>query len=176
MKFPELGPSPFRNIRRLRIVEPLSVITIRDSHGRPYKGYKGDSNYRYDVWELRDGKWVAEVVSMFDAHQPDWFSAVRRDNPTARKMLRMHRDDMLAINRNGETELMRVVNFSEKQLALAAPHEGGALKSRAADKDDPFNYLYPSSNALKGWNARQIRVDELGRVLDPGRRDGAKGH
>jgi len=176
LKFPELGPAPFRNIRRLRIVEPLSVIAIRDSHGRPYKGYKGDSNYRYDVWELKDGKWVSEVVSMFDAHQPHWFSAVRRDNPTAKKVLRLHKDDILAIERNGGIDLARIVKFSEKQIVLAPPHEGGALKARAVDKDDPFNYLYSSPNTLKAWNARQIRVDELGRVFDPCSKGGAKGH
>jgi CRISPR-associated endonuclease Csn1 len=168
LKFPELGPQPFRGIRRLRVIEPLSVIAIRNKQGRAYKGYKGDSNYRYDVWELKDGKWVAEVVSMFDAHQPGWSSTIRRDNPTAKKMLRLHRDDMLAVERNGAAELVRVVKFSEKQLALAAPHESGPLKARAADKDDPFNYLYPSPNTLKAWKARQVRIDELGRVLDPG--------
>jgi CRISPR-associated endonuclease Csn1 len=171
LKFPELGPLPFRGIRRLRVIEPLSVIAIHDKNGRAYKGYKGDSNYRYDVWELKDGKWIPEVVSMFDAHQPDWSSAIRQDNPTAKKMLRLHQDDVLAVERNGSIELVRVVKLSEKQLALAALHESGPLKARAADKNDPFNYLYPSPNTLKAWKARQVRIDELGRVLDPGPRD-----
>jgi CRISPR-associated endonuclease Csn1 len=166
--FPELGPLQFRNIRRLRIIEPLSVIPIRDRGGRAYKGYKGDSNYRYDVWETKDGKWQAEVVSMFDAHQPGWMSRVRLQHPTARKVLSLHRDDVLAVEPQGNVELVRVVKFSEKQLALAPPHEAGALKARAADKDDPFNYLYPSPNTLKAWRARQVRVDELGRVSNPG--------
>jgi CRISPR-associated endonuclease Csn1 len=170
LKFPELGPLPFRGIRRLRLTEPLSVIAIRDKDGRVYKGYKGDSNFRYDIWELKDGKWAAEIVSMFDAHQAGWSSAIRSDNPTAKKVLKLHRDDLLAIERNGSTELVRVVKFSEKQLALAAPHEGGQLKVRAADKDDPFTYLYPSPNTLKAWKARQVRIDELGRVFDPGPR------
>jgi CRISPR-associated endonuclease Csn1 len=167
-QFPELGPLHFRNIRRLRVVEPLSVIPIRDRNGRAYKGYKGDSNFRYDVWEMKDGKWLAEVVSMFDAHQPGWVSKIRKENPTARKVLSLHRDDMLAIEPDGKMELVRVVKFSEKQLALAPPHEAGALKARAADKDDPFNYFYPSPNTLKSWQARQVRVDELGHVSDPG--------
>ena len=173
LKFPELGPLPFRGIRRLRVTEPLSVIAIRDKNGRAYKGYKGDSNYRYDVWELKDGKWIPEVVSMFDAHQPNWSSTVRQDHPTAKKMLRLHQDDVLAVERNGSIELVRVVKFSEKQLALAALHESGPLKARAADKNDPFNYLYPSPNTLKTWKARQVRIDELGRLLDPGSRDRA---
>ena len=123
LKFPKLGPQQFRGIRRLRVIEPLSIIAIHDRQGLAYKGYKGDSNYRYDVWELKDGKWVAEVVSMFDAHQPGWSSIIRRDNPTAKKMLKLHRDDMLAVERNGATELVRVVKFSEKQLAFAAPQQ-----------------------------------------------------
>jgi CRISPR-associated endonuclease Csn1 len=167
-KFPELGPLEFRGIRRLRVIEPLSVIPIRDRNGHAYKGYKGDSNYRYDVWETKDGKWAAEVVSMFDAHQPNWTSKIRQQNPTARKVLSLHRDDMLAVDPQGNIELVRIVKFSEKQLALAPPHEAGALKGRAADKDDPFSYLYPSPNTLKSWRARQVRVDELGRVCDPG--------
>lgn len=166
--FPEFGALQFRGIRRARIVEPLNVIEIRDSNGRPYKGYKGDSNYRYDVWELPDGKWVAEVVSTFNAHQSGWVSQIRTEYPTARKVLRLHQHDLLAIEKSGERELVRVVKFSEKQLVLAPPHESGSLKARAADKDDPFNYLYPSPNTLKSLQARQVRIDELGRVTDPG--------
>lgn len=168
LKFPRLGPLPFRGIRRLRIAEGLQVIPIRNGSGRAYKGYKGDSNYRYDVWELPDGKWITEVVSMFDAHQPNWTSTIRAANPTARKVLKLHRDDMLAVERAEGIELVRVVKFSEKQLALAAPQEGGPLKARAANADDPFNYLYPSPGTLKLWKARQVRIDELGRIADPG--------
>jgi CRISPR-associated endonuclease Csn1 len=174
-KFPELGPEQFRNIRRLRVVEPLSVISIRDRNGHAYKGYKGDSNYRYDVWEVKDGKWVPEVVSMFDAHQPGWSSAIRRDNPTARKVLSLHQDDVLAIQQNGnDRKLMRVVKFGQNgQITLAEPHEAGDLKRRdAAPNDlDPFKYTAPTAGGLKRIMARQVRIDEVGRVFDPGPRD-----
>jgi CRISPR-associated endonuclease Csn1 len=168
-EFHTLEWHPFGGVRRVRVIEPLTVIPIKDRNGRIYKGYKGDSNYRYDVWELPGGKWVNEVVSMFDAHHPSWQSAIRIANPTARKILSLHRDDVVAIERNGgERELVRVVKFSEKQFAVAAPNEGGALKARDADKGDPFKYSYPSPNTLKTWRARQVRIDEIGRVLDPG--------
>lgn len=167
-KFPELGALQFRGVRRARVVEPLTVIEIRDRKGRSYKGYKGDSNHRYDVWEMPDGKWQAEVVSTFDAHQPGWISKIRTECPTARKVLSLHQHDIVAIEKSGERELVRVVKYSEKQLALAPPNESGSLKARAADKDDPFNYIYPSPNTLKALQARQVRVDELGRVQDPG--------
>ena len=160
----------FRGLRRVRVLEPLSVIPIRDGQGRAYKGYKGDSNYRYDVWEITDGRWISEVVSMFDAHQPGWLSQVRRKHHNPRKVLSLHRDDLLAIERGQGRELMRVVKFSESQFALAAPNDGGALKARDADKNDPFRYAYPAPSTLKTWLAREVRIDELGRVQDPGPR------
>ena len=161
----------FSGMRRVRVLEPLSVIPIRDREGRAYKAYKGDANYRYDVWELPNGKWVSEVVSMFDAHQPGRLSRIRREHHNPRKVLSLHRDDLIAVERpEGGRELMRVVKFSENQFALAPPNEGGPLKARDAHKDDPFKYVYPSPNTLKAWGARQVRIDELGRVQDPGPR------
>ena len=163
--FHRLGPLQFRGVRRVRVTEPLSVIPIRDRDGRAYKGYKGDSNYRYDIWEMPDGKWRSQVVSMFDAHQPD---AGERPHPAAKRLMRLFRDDILAIERGGERELVRVVKFSDNQFAVAPPHEAGALKARDADKGDPFKYIYPSPNTLKSWRARKAEVDEIGRVRDPG--------
>lgn len=163
---------PYPKIRRLRMVEPLTVIPIRDKEGRVYKGYKGDSNYRYDVWELKDGSWQAEVVSTFDAHQPGWVSAVRAAHPTARKVLSLHQNDVLAIEREGEArKLMRVVKFGQNgQITLVEPQESGDLKRRdAVPKDeDPFKYFAPTCGGLKKAKARQVRIDEIGRVLDPG--------
>ena len=168
----ELGPRSFPNIRRVRVVEPLKVIGIRDRNGRAYKGYKGDSNYRYDVWELKDGKWVSEVVSMFDAHRADWTSSIRAANPTAKKVLTLHQDDLLAIERDGEARrFVRVVKFDQKgQVTLVEHNEAGDLKRRDAtpNDEDPFKYFAPTPSGLKKAKARQVRVDPLGRVSDPG--------
>ena len=83
--------------------------------------------------------------------------------------MRLHRDDILAIERvDGVRELVRIVKFSEKQLAVAPPNEGGALKVRDADENDPFNYIYPAPSTLKAWRARKVHVDETGKVRDPG--------
>lgn len=165
---PERGPRSYPGLRRIRVVEPLSVIPIRDRQGLAYKAYKGDSNHRFDVWELKTGKWKDEVVSMFEAHQPGWSSPIRADNPTARKVLSLQQNDVVAIERDGERELMRVVKFSAGSLVLAPPQEAGSLKARDADKDDPFRYVYGSPSSLQRWKARQVRIDELGRIHDPG--------
>lgn len=179
-EFPKLQWHPYPDIRRLRIVEPLTVIPIRDKTGRIYKGYKGDSNYRYDVWEMPDGNWVtswkdregnnlSSIVSMFDAHQS---TGQPRPHPAARKVLSLHQNDLLAIERDGgERKLMRVVKFGQNgQITLAEPQEAGDLKRRDAISvdDDPFKYFAPTCGGLKRARARQVRIDELGRVLDPG--------
>ena len=113
------------------------------------------------------GDGLHETVSMFDAHRVDWSSEVHRNNPAARKVLSLKQNDMVAYN-HPDTGLTygRVVKFSQSgQVTLAGNREGGALKARDADKEDPFRYFYKSAGAMKAIGLRQIRVDELGRVF-----------
>jgi len=163
----------YAGIRRVRVTEALSVIPIRDRDGHVYKGYKGDANYRYDVWELKDGKWQSEVISMFDAHQQGWESPLRKANPTARKVLSLQQNDMVAYDHPTEGyTIARVVKFGNSgQIFFARHNEGGSLKARDADRDDPFKYFSKSANGLREIKARQIRVDEAGYISDPGPRD-----
>jgi CRISPR-associated endonuclease Csn1 len=165
----------FKGIRRVRMIESLSVIPIRDKDGKIYKGYKGDANYRYDVWETLDGKWHSEVVSMFDAHQPGWESAYHRDNPTARRVLKLQQNDMVAYEhpKDGYT-IARVVKFGlNGQITLAGHRESGDLKRRDAEDSsiDPFKYYAPTAGGLLKAKCRQIRIDAAGRVFDPGAQD-----
>ena len=164
--------SQFAGIRRVRVEEPLNVIAISDANGRPYKAYKGDANARFDVWRLPNGKWTADIVPMFAAHQPD--AADRRPHPAAKKVLSLRQNDLVAVERDGgPRQLARVVKFSTiGTIALAAHNEAGALKARdAAPNDvDPFKYILSSAGGLKNLKARQVRVDPLGRVFDPGPR------
>jgi CRISPR-associated endonuclease Csn1 len=161
-----------RGMRRVRVIEPLSVIEIKDRQGIAYKGYKGDANYRYDVWRLPDGKWVSDVVSMFDAHSPQDAKQPRRPHPAAKRKLSLHQDDILKLEHPRSGELVgRVVGFSQNgQVTLAAHNEAGDLKmrDRSSDDEDPFKYYSPTAGGLKKAKARQIRIDEIGRVWDPG--------
>lgn len=163
----------FKGIRRVRLREPLNVIPIRDSSGHAYKAYKGDANARYDVWRLPDGKWQADIVSMFDAHAVA--EADRRPHPAAKKVLSLRQGDVVAIQRKDTgSELMRVVKFSTNgAIIFAPPNEGGPLKARheAPDEVDPFKYYQASAGSLKKAKARQVRIDPLGYVFDPGPRE-----
>lgn len=160
----------FRGIRRVRVREPLNVIAIRDAAGRAYKGYKGDANARFDVWRLPTGKCTSDIVSMFDAHAA---ATDRRPHPAAKKVLSLRQNDILAIGEGDDRRLVRVVKFSSTgQIALAGANEAGALKARDATPNDvdPFKYILSSANGLMKLKARQVRIDPMGRILDPGPR------
>lgn len=165
----------YRGIRHVRLIEPLRVIPIHDQFGRPYKSYKGDANYRYDVWAMPDGTWKHEVVTMFDAHQPGWESEIRRNSPTARKVLSLRQNDMVAFEHPRLGSIIGlVVKFGQNgQITLVPHHEAGDLKRRdnAPDQEDPFKYYAPTVGGLRRAKARQVRVDEIGRVFDPGPRE-----
>jgi CRISPR-associated endonuclease Csn1 len=172
----------YKGIRRVRLTEALNVIPIHDKEGRAYKGVKGDANARFDVWRLPDGKWVSKwtdrdgvehsgIISMFDAHQ--YNGAGVKPHPAAKRVLSLRQNDLLAVERDGASrEIMRVVKFSSIGSMQLAPHqEAGALKGRDADPVDPFKYINTSATGLKNMKARQIRIDELGHINDPGPRD-----
>lgn len=158
----------YKGIRHVRVVMPLNAIEIKDKQGRAYKGYLGGSNYRYDVWETLDGNWKSEVVSMFDAHQPEWSSKFHRENPTARKVLSLHQNDMVAYvdPENGYT-IARIVKFGQNGQIFFAPHNETDVSSRDVNKEAPFKLTSKTASGLKKIQCRQIRVDEMGRVFDP---------
>lgn len=175
----------FKGIRRVRVLETLNVIPIRDETGKIYKGYKGDANYRFDVWQLPNGKWVPEVVSMFDAHQPGWKSSIRAEYHNPKKVLSLRQNDMVRYEHPTLGEVTaRVVKFGTGGQITFAPHnEGGDLKRRDEmpedhdpnnkkypDSFDPFKYHAPTAGGLSKLNIRQVRVDEVGNILDPGPR------
>ena len=54
-----------------------------------------------DIWLLPNGKVTGETVTRFDANQAGWQSQVKRDHPTARKLMRLHINDMMAIGEGG---------------------------------------------------------------------------
>jgi CRISPR-associated endonuclease Csn1 len=172
----------FKGVRHVRVAKGLAVIPISDRNGIPYKGYMGGANYRYDVWELQDGKWEVEVVSMFDAHQKGWVSAMlatdergRRVHHNARKVMSLQQNDMVAYELEpGQRIVARVRKFGQnRQVWFDAHNEAGKLDDRHNDKDDPFRDFSKLPGGLKAIRLRQVRVDETGQVFDPGPQDHA---
>ncbi len=167
-KFSKSDPV-FKGIRHVRVREVLSVIPIRDASGRAFKAYKGSSNARFDVWQMPDGKWKSVTVSTFDAHQK--FPTDTRPHPAAKKVLSLKQNDLIAIERNGgPREIMLVKQIWPTQVSLVGHLEAGKLDERNKSPHDPFKFFSPAAGGLKKLKARQIRIDELGRIFDPGPR------
>jgi CRISPR-associated endonuclease Csn1 len=158
-------------VRRVRVREPLTVIPIRDKGERVYKSYAGSSNSRYSVWRMPDGSWRHDVIPTFDAHQKGHEDA--RPHPAAKKIMCLRQNDLIAIERNGgPREIMRVIKFTlNGQMAIVEHNEGGKLPDRHKNPDDRLTIINPTAGGLKKMKARQVRVDPLGRVFDPGPRE-----
>lgn len=163
----------FKGVRRVRVLgesagsPTLNVIPIRDDQGKIYKAYKGNANALYTVWERPDGKWVHDVVSAFTYHQADYTPS--RPHPAARKVLTLRQNDLIAIEQGGARRIMRVQKYGQNgQIFLIEHHEAGKMSDRAKSPDDPFNFWGPAASSLKALKARQVRIDPLGRVFDPG--------
>jgi CRISPR-associated endonuclease Csn1 len=107
---------------------------------------------------------------MFDSHKR--CGDVPKPHPAAKRILSLRQNDLVAVERDGNPrEIMRVVKFSGGgQITFAADNEAGALKARDAESNDndPFKYFYSSAGGLQKAKARQIRLDELGRIFDLG--------
>ncbi|MDX3929878.1 MAG: type II CRISPR RNA-guided endonuclease Cas9 [Shinella sp.] len=172
------GDAKFKGIRHVRITEIANPVWITHGDGRHKKGYLPGGNDRFDVWELPDGKWDAEVVTTFDAHRPDFVPRMRLENHNARKIMSLKKGDMVAYNdpESGQRVIAIVRKFDQrnKQLYLDPHNEAGDLAKR--EKEKTYKPLRPMPNPLKKYRPRQVRIDEIGQVFDPGpwweRRDG----
>ncbi|WP_340109413.1 type II CRISPR RNA-guided endonuclease Cas9 [Pikeienuella sp. HZG-20] len=162
------APGPYQGIRRVRLLESLgdgARVAIEDHSGRPYKAYKGDSNHCYELWRLPDGKVKPHVVTTFAAHRdgpPD------RPHPAAKRILRVFKRDMVAIEREGVTLICYVQKLDIANGLFLAPGTEANADARSRDKDDTFRLIQIGAGALIKAKARRVFVDEIGRLRDPG--------
>ena len=150
-------------VRRVRVVTRLgedSLAFIRDESGRIYKAYKTHGNAYMDVWLVSEGKTMGETVSRFDAHQPGFCSRVKHDNPTAKKLMRLHINDMIAIGEGGERRVLRVQKLSGQTIT--------AVEHTAAGKAEGLSPYRKSAGQVLQARLRRVSVDVLGRVQDGG--------
>ena len=147
-------------IRRVTLVEKLSVVPIKDRFGRIYKAFKPDGNYCYDIWANGD-KWEGKIVSRFEAN-------TQGANKSKNILMRLIVGDTVCRETNSKKDYLRLVKMSLGRITFAPIFEAGALKTRDSDPKDPFKYITMSPNLLKQNKVRLIHVDECGFVYDPG--------
>jgi len=163
-KLPDQTDNPYLGLRRVRLEEAVSVIPISDKNGITYKGYKPDSNSRYEVWKLPGGTLTHHVVSTFDAHK----DTASRPHPAAKRIHRFHKGDLVRLE---ESKFGSVIATVEKfdgngTIELVPHNEENASDRYRKDKEDLYIRLRPTS--LQKAKARRVYVDEMGRLRDPG--------
>nr|WP_316016075.1 type II CRISPR RNA-guided endonuclease Cas9 [Roseobacter sp. HKCCA0434] len=158
---------PYHGLRRVRIAIPVNVVAIADREGRPYKGYDPDSNQRYEVWRMPDGKPVAWVVRTFDAHQP---GEPPRPHPAAKRLLRLHQNDLVALDDSKFGPVVaKVEMFDQSGKITLAPHSEANVSERYRRKEGREDlYLRFMPRTLLKAGARRVHVDETGHIRDPG--------
>ncbi|MEQ1532185.1 MAG: type II CRISPR RNA-guided endonuclease Cas9 [Sideroxydans sp.] len=169
--------------KRERIEENLKVIAFtnakaNDRHGvlengepKPYKGYKGDSNYCIEIVRNEKGKWEGEVIATFDAYQLVREHGVARlRHPTLSVsgkplVMRLIIDDFIRLEEEANSRTLRVCKIREGQIALADVTQAN-VDARTRTKE--ISYILKAASSLQKSKARRISISPIGELRDPG--------
>jgi len=162
-------------VRSARVTERLEVRAIADRRtGEAYRAVKLDGNHCYEVWRCPDGTLQQFTVSRFDAARSAEAerlgrkAATRARHPAAKLLMRLHKNDMVALGCGETRRIMRVAIMTGAEIRLAPHNEGGVLRDRDRNPSDPFKYLRVGVTRLSAERARKVWVRPDGRILDPG--------
>ena len=171
---------------RTREIGSLKVIEFSDAsasarHGllpngdpKPYKGYKGDSNYCMEIVRNEKGKWEGEVVTTFEAYQ----LARQHESNILRHpklsvsgkplVMRLMIGDYLRFQTDDQLFVMRIASInSAGRLSLASHHEANS-DARNRDKEGSWRYTYKQAGSLEKAKGRHIKISPIGELRDPG--------
>lgn len=172
--------------RRQREVGALKVIEFADAmaisrHGqltdgqpRPYKGYKGDSNYCIEIVRNEKGKWAGEVISTFEAYQ-----LVREHGPERLRhptlsmrgkalVMRLVIGDYLRTDFRGSLRLLNIKKIKSNGGIFVAEHRESNVRQRDDEKDVTLIYGSFTAGSLFKAQGRRVTVSPIGELRDPG--------
>lgn len=176
---------------RTKVIENLSVIPFAapkagNRHGylpngepKPYKGYKGDSNYCIEIVRNENGKWEGEVISTFQAYQVVRTAKTRSEgiqrlrNPALSLsgkplVMRLMQDDLLRMEIDNQTITCRVCKLSGNGQIFMAEHFEANVDARNRSKEDDFKYISKTAGSLAKAKGRRITISPIGQLKDPG--------
>ncbi len=111
------------NIHRVRIFVEKSESAMRAIHdeaGKPYRYVATGGNHHLDIFcpikdkktedgtKYKAGKWYAETVSHFDGNKKGFSPNWQKEHPTAKLIMRLHINDMVAYDEDGKRQIRRV--------------------------------------------------------------------
>ncbi|PKQ10603.1 MAG: type II CRISPR RNA-guided endonuclease Cas9 [Alphaproteobacteria bacterium HGW-Alphaproteobacteria-1] len=163
-------PGPYQGIRRVRIIKPLQEqARVSVPAQVPIKAYQGGSNHVFEIWRLPDGRIEAQVITTFEAHSME---GEKRPHPAAKRLLRVHKGDMVALERDGRTVIGHVQQMHIKNGLFIVPHNEANADARNSDNTDPFKWIQIAARPAIAAGIRRVAVDEIGRLRDGAVRPG----
>jgi len=171
---------------RTRVEDNLKVIEFSNAkmperHGllpngepRPYKGYKGDSNYCIEIIRNDKGKWDWEVVSTFDAYQlvrTEGFHRLRQSSiSTSGKplVMRLIIGDYLRATFKDEIRILTVKKIKSNGGIFVAQHNEANVRQREDEKDKSLIYGSFAASTLQKASGRYVTISPIGELNDPG--------
>ncbi len=153
------------NIKKLRIIEEIKTIPIKDKQGNIYKALKGDSNAYMDVYQNPDTqKWESEIVSTFNANQNGFVAGWRKRYPRAKKCMRLYKNDMLVLHDKKLSDNIYYIQKMSTETLYLVPHTQANADARARS-NDPFKYKTISASGLQKAGAQKLHVSPSGLVM-----------
>ncbi len=168
--------------QRIREPEKLNVIefaepkanhrhgTLPDGSPRPYKGYKGDSNYCIEITRNQKAKWEGRAISTFDAYQivrNQGLGALRNPAQSLNGLplvMRLMKHDCVQLSIDGSKWLYQVAWVrSDGRIALAPLNEAN-VDARDRSKEDLFSYLVKTPGTLQQLKASFVTISPIGDV------------
>ncbi|MBK1638951.1 type II CRISPR RNA-guided endonuclease Cas9 [Rhodothalassium salexigens DSM 2132] len=148
------------NVRRVRVlVTESSTRTVRHGPNREFeKAYVPGSNHRLDIYELPDGTWKGEGISVFDVNQPGFQPRWRAAHPDARLVMALHKGDLFEADFGHGPEILVARKLSPANGRIEF------VSHRWAGKMTPQTYRRAAFSKLKAAGAKPVRVDPIGRM------------
>jgi len=147
---------------------------LPDGTPKPYKGYKGNSNYCMEIVRNEKGKWKGEVISTFDAYQlVRKYGVSRLRHPTVSVsekplVMRLMINDTVRLEINGQVRTMRVATLDINGRILMAGINEANADARNRAKENEFSYLSKRAGSMQTAKARRVTISPIGELRDPG--------
>ena len=154
-----------RNMKKVRKYRERGkdvILPFKDKNGKEYKYAVYGGNAYAEIYcpdrGKNAGKWQLEIIPNYCAHQKDFLPKWRHTDAHAKLIMRLHINDMVAYEKDGETVIAKVKKMSGGRIYFRQHN----IAKEEADKLSWGAY----ASGMQERNLRKIKVDMLGRVWD----------
>ncbi len=145
--------------------------TVHKLAQKAYKWYISGNVYSCDIYQLHPkdtrypkqaGEWKLEVITNYDAMNPNFKKIWQEKHPSARKVMTLKGRDLVALEIDEKTEIFLMKSVGQIGQFSFINHKD------SKDSTDKKRTFTPYLNELKNKKIRKVRVSALGEMHDPG--------